>query len=73
MAIEIKNASEPPEDAGSCVEHVEGGGDEEAIYEEVWQVVNERTLEGWKLRGTEKVGDGVELLWDASDGRHRQG
>jgi hypothetical protein len=52
---------------------VEGGEDEEATYEEAWQIVNERTLEGWKLRGMEKAGDGVELLWDASDGRHRQG
>jgi hypothetical protein len=54
---------------------VEGGEDEEATYEEAWQIVNERALEGWKLRGMEKApaGDGVELPWDASDGRRRQG
>jgi hypothetical protein len=52
---------------------VEGGEDEEATYEEAWQLVNERALEGWKLRGMEKAGDGVELPWDATDGRRRQG
>jgi hypothetical protein len=73
LAIGTENVPEPPEDAGIFVEHVEGRETEEATHEEAWQVVNERTLEGWKLRGMEKAGDGVELLWDASDGRRRQG
>ena len=75
MAIETKNVPELPEDASIFVEPVEGRETEEATYEEAWQIVNERTLEGWKLRGMEKAtaGDGVELLWGASDGRRRQG
>jgi hypothetical protein len=75
LAVESGNVPEPQEEASIFVEHVEGGEDEEATYEEAWQVVNEKTLRGWKLRGMKKApaGDGVELLWDASDGRPRQG
>ena len=73
LTIETKNVPELPEDASIFVEHVEGRETEEATYEEAWQIVNERILEGWKLRGIEKAGYGVELLWDASDGRRRQG
>lgn len=75
MAVETKNVPEPPEDVSIFVEYVGGCESEEATYEEAWQIVNERTLEGWKLRGMEKApaGDGVDLLWDASDGRRRQG
>ena len=71
MAVESGNVPEPQEEASIFVEHVEGGKDEEATYEEAWQVVNAKTLEGWKLRGMEKAGDDVELLWDAPE--HRQG
>lgn len=75
MANETKNVPEPQEDASIFVEYVEGRETEEATYEEAWQVVNDKTLRGWKLQGMEKnpAGDGVELLWDASDGRRRQG
>ena len=75
LAIESGNVPEPLEDAGILVEYVEGGEDKEAAYEEAWQVVNDKTLRGWKLRGMEEdpVGDGVKLLWDASHGRRRQG
>lgn len=75
LAIESGNVPEPQEDASIVVEHVEGCETEEATYEEAWQIVNERALQGWKLRGMEKApaGDGVELLWDASDGRRLQG
>jgi hypothetical protein len=71
----IRKRLRTPGDASTFVEHVEGGGDEEATYKETWQIVNEKTLEGRKLRGMEKApaGDGVELPWDASDGRRRQG
>ena len=75
MAVETRNVPEPPEDAGILVEYVEGGEDEEATYEEAWQIVNDKTLRGWKLRGMEKdsAGDGVHLLWEPSDGRRRRG
>ena len=75
MAVESGNVPEPQEEASIFVEHVEGGKDEEATYEEAWQVVNAKTLEGWKLRGMKEApaGDGVELLWDAFDSRRRQG
>ncbi len=65
-----QNVPEPSEDGSIFVEHVEG-----RVTEEAWQIVNERVLQGWKLRGMEKAiaGDGVELLWGASDGRRRQG
>jgi hypothetical protein len=54
---------------------VEGRETEEATYEEAWHIANERALEGRKPRGMVKApaGDGVELPWDASDGRRRQG
>ena len=75
MAIENGNVPDPSEDEGILVEHVEGGEDEDATYEEAWQVVNEKTLRGWRLRGMKEdpAGDGVRLLWEASDGRRRQG
>ena len=75
MAVESGNVPEPPEDASIFVEYVERRETEEATYEEAWQIVNERILEGWNLRGMEKppAGDGVELLWDSSDCRRRQG
>ena len=75
MAIETKNVPEPPEDASIFAEYVEGRETEEATYEEAWHIVNERTLQGWKLRGMEMAtaGDYVKLMWDASDGRRRQG
>lgn len=74
MAAENGSVPGPPEDGGIFVERVEGGEDEEATYEEAWQVVNERTLRGWKLRGMEADPDGgVELAWEAPDGRRRQG
>lgn len=74
MAVENGNVPEPSEDRGFFVEHVEEGEDEEATYEEAWQVVNERTLRGWKLRGMEAdLDSGVKLVWEASDDRCRQG
>ena len=75
MAIETGNVPERPEDAGILAEYVEGGEDEEATYEEAWQIVNDKTLLGWRLQGMEKdpAGDGVRLLWEASDGRRRRG
>jgi hypothetical protein len=75
LAIETKSVPEPPEDVSIFVEYVEGRETEEATYEEVWHIANERALEGWKLWGMVKApaGDGVELPWDASDGRRRQG
>jgi hypothetical protein len=75
LAAETGNVPEPPEDASTFIEYVEGRETEEATYEEVRQIVNERVLEGWKLWGMVKApaGDGVELLWDASDGRRRRG
>ncbi len=73
LAIEPGNVPEPQEDANIVVEHVEGGEDEEAAYEEAWQIVNEKTLRGWKLRDMKQAPGGVELLWEASDGRHPQG
>jgi hypothetical protein len=70
LAIETESVPEPPEDASIFVEYMEGRETEEATYEEAWQVVNEKSLRGWKLRGMRKVPvcDGVELLWDTSDG-----
>lgn len=75
LAVETGNVPEPPEDRDILVEYVEGGEDEEATYEEAWQIVNDKTLRGWKLRGMQEdpAGDGVRLLWDASDGRRRRG
>lgn len=74
MAVESADLSGTPEDAGIFVEYVEGGENEEETYEEAWQLVNEKTLQGWKLRGMKKdpTGDGVELMWDAPGGRRRQ-
>ena len=71
MAVEPGDLRESSENAGIFVQHVEWGKDEEETYDEAWQIVNQRTLEGWKLRGMEKAGDDVELLWDAPE--HRQG
>ena len=74
MAVESGNVLEPREDASILIEHVEGGEDEEANYEEAWQLVNEKTLRGWNLRDMKGApGGGVELLWEAPDGRRRQG
>jgi len=54
---------------------VEGGEDKEITYDEAWQVVNEKTLEGWKLQGMEEdpSGDSVKLTWDAPGGQRGQG
>ena len=73
MDVEPTNAPEPPEDADNVVEYV-GGEDKEETYDEAWQVVNEKTLRGWTLRGMEEdpAGDGVKLTWDASGGRRGQ-
>jgi hypothetical protein len=75
LAVESGNVSEPQGTRAPSSSTWRGGGDEEATYKETWQIVNEKTLEGRKLRGMEKApaGDGVELPWDASDGRRRQG
>ena len=75
LSIENQHVPESSKDASIFVEYVVGTEDQEATYEEAWQVVNEKTLRGWKLRGMEKapVGDGVELIWEASDDRRRQG
>ena len=77
LAIESGKVPESQEDASIIVEHVGEGEDEEAAYEEAayeeaWQIVNEKTLWGWKLRDMKQAPGGVELLWEASDGRRRQ-
>ena len=75
MDVEPRNTPEPPEDADTVVEYVGGGEGEEETYEEAWQVVNEKTLRGWRLQGMEEdpAGDGVKLTWDAPGGHHGQG
>jgi hypothetical protein len=55
LAAETGNVPEPPEDASTFIEYVEGRETEEATYEEVRQIVNERVLEGWKLWGMVKA------------------
>lgn len=73
LAVESGDLRRSSENAGIFVEHVEWGKDEEEAYEEAWQIVNERALRGWKLRGMKEApaGGGVELTWYAPD--HRQG
>jgi hypothetical protein len=75
LAVDSGNLHVLDEDARILWRFLEGDEDKEATYEEAWQVVNDKTLRGWKLRGMEEdpAGDGVKLLWDASDGRRRQG
>lgn len=66
-----------PRDPGGCRHRRRvgrGGKDEKEDYEEAWQIVNEKTLQGWKLQSMEKApaDDDVKLTWETSGDRRRQ-
>jgi hypothetical protein len=71
LAAETGDVRESSEEAGIFVEHLEWGKDEEETYDEAWQIVNQRTLRGWKLRSMKEApaGGGVELAWYVPDRR----